>query len=178
MERLAHDGNAVRGPAGEWAPGLRWQAWSTGQWPADADAVAIKVLCTDGAHLALTRNHRGWELPGGHREPGETLLQAAERELAEEAGMRARGPWQLVGVLQVVSSGVLGINPSTGLPYPNPSYTAVVRCAPGQRCAATGKETWDTAWLPLDALPHCGPCDAQLIRFFLPVLPVGAAAPR
>ena len=27
-----------------------------------------------------------WEIPGGHREPGETIEEAAERELGEETG--------------------------------------------------------------------------------------------
>lgn len=29
-----------------------------------------------------------WEFPGGHREPGETILEAAHRELEEETGAR------------------------------------------------------------------------------------------
>ncbi len=32
------------------------------------------------------RERQTWEVPGGHREPGETILEAAKRELYEETG--------------------------------------------------------------------------------------------
>lgn len=36
--------------------------------------------------LVRHRDRETWEVPGGHREPGETILQAAHRELREETG--------------------------------------------------------------------------------------------
>lgn len=43
--------------------------------------------------IIARRNRAGrieWCLPKGHREPGETLVEAAEREVAEETGIQGR----------------------------------------------------------------------------------------
>ncbi len=40
----------------------------------------------------------GWIFPGGGVERGETCLQAAVREVEEEAAIFARGPFHLVGI--------------------------------------------------------------------------------
>lgn len=37
--------------------------------------------------LHRTRPYEGWDPPGGRMEPGEDLVQAVEREVAEETGM-------------------------------------------------------------------------------------------
>ena len=61
------------------------------------------VVCRhpDGKYLAVkeTRN-RGWWLPAGLVEQGESFIQAAHREVAEEAGIRV----ELRGVLRVEHS--------------------------------------------------------------------------
>ncbi len=57
-------------------------------------AVAILALLDD-EHLCLLRNYRFplnetlWEIPAGTLEPGEDVLHATQRELAEETGYQA-----------------------------------------------------------------------------------------
>ena len=69
-----------------------------GEQPPNDDADAVRVLAAvirrDGRWLVCRRpahkRHGGlWEFPGGKLEPGESLLDAACRELAEELGVRA-----------------------------------------------------------------------------------------
>lgn len=57
--------------------------------PAPGFVVAACALVTNAAgEVLLVRTHkRGWEIPGGQVEPGETLTDATARETHEEAGV-------------------------------------------------------------------------------------------
>ncbi len=48
------------------------------------------AVAFDGDRFLMVRNPKrgGWEMPGGHVEPGETSEQAAVREFMEESGYR------------------------------------------------------------------------------------------
>ena len=48
---------------------------------------AVIISRSDGKWVFCKHRARDtWEIPGGHREPGETVLEAARRELYEETG--------------------------------------------------------------------------------------------
>ncbi|MFC1430511.1 NUDIX hydrolase [Streptacidiphilus sp. N1-3] len=75
------------------------------------------VLALDADNRTLLthvdRPDRGWEVPGGHLDPGESPLDAAVRELAEETGLHTPPPSLTpLGGLQI-----------TLLEDPPPTYT-------------------------------------------------------
>ena len=48
---------------------------------------AVIIAKTEGKWVFCRHRERDtYEVPGGHREPGETVLEAARRELQEETG--------------------------------------------------------------------------------------------
>lgn len=66
--------------------------WARVPWP--VTLVTVDAVVRAAGHVLLIRRGRApgqglWALPGGFLEPGDTLLQSALRELAEETGLPA-----------------------------------------------------------------------------------------
>lgn len=106
--------------------------WRAGEVPeASRDAAALLCLYPkDGEpHLVLTvravlPHHSGQvSLPGGAREPGETIEQAAVREAAEEIGVDP-GSLRLVGGLTPLHIPVSGftLHPVVAVSYARPDF--------------------------------------------------------
>ena len=56
------------------------------------------MIALNGSKILVTENERGWDIPGGHVEEGETPEEALIREVEEEAGASFSNP-KLLAIL-------------------------------------------------------------------------------
>jgi 8-oxo-dGTP diphosphatase len=111
-----------------------------------ADVVALAGEPAASVLLVARRNDPfagSWALPGGFVEAGERVAQAAARELAEETGVAAAAPLELLGVYDAPGRDPRG--PTVSLAY-------LLRTA-GELPALGGDDAADARWWPLDGLP-------------------------
>lgn len=116
--------------------------------PKDTKFTADVVLLSNGHVLLIERGwdpYAGrWALPGGHVDPGETSLQAAVRELEEEAGIRL----EAADLREVGTFDAPGRDPRG--PYSTAAYSAVV---PELVVPTAGDDASAARWWALEALP-------------------------
>lgn len=124
-------------------------AWVVGAAVVDdlrAPTTLLAARRTEPPHLA-----GGWELPGGKVDPGEGLVDALHRELAEELGVEVELGDELLGpdpdvegwpVTAALRMRVWLVRVVDGVPAPIESHDALTTLGPGR---------WmDVAWLPAD----------------------------
>lgn len=84
--------------------------------------LGVNIATVDSGRILLTRreDYDVWCLPGGAVDAGETVIEAAEREMEEETGLEVRCT-SLVGVYHHAhfQTCVLGAEPVGGLLAPN-----------------------------------------------------------
>lgn len=118
-----------------------WKGLVGHRLPGAGDHLVAQAAILDEGRvlLAVRSDLRGWELPGGRPDPGESAETAVVREVREETG------------LSVAIEREVGRYHRTGfLPH-----TAVVfRCRPTGGTPTPSHETPRVAWWPVDALPQ------------------------
>jgi len=93
--------------------------------PDDALISRVHVVSRAEGGVVVCRAANGWRfLPGGTREPGETVEQIVDRELVEEAGVRRTSALTWIGAHRAVHGGPEPYRPH--LPHPLAFWAYVV----------------------------------------------------
>jgi ADP-ribose pyrophosphatase YjhB (NUDIX family) len=129
-------------------PDWLWTAW-LGFFGARlgrrVEIVQAVILRGDAVLLSVRRDLRGWEIPGGNVDPGESAEEALRREVLEETGV------------EVAIEALSGVYHRTGF---LPHRARVYRCRAVAGALQPSDETprvawWPTSSLPADLLPWC-----------------------
>ncbi len=121
--------------SGNWKNTTFWNFYISPNLPEQAIATtATGLIIWDGKIVLVENIKRGWELPGGHIEEGESIEEALMRELQEEAGLEDIISLEMFGYNEIINPDTEKINKVNGKPYPkyayNPHYIVIAKSKP------------------------------------------------
>lgn len=94
-----------------------WDFFIADTLPEDIPASAVMGIPFWRGKIALVRTKRGWEIPGGHIEEGESISSCLARELMEEVGAGSIESVRLFGYRKITNPD-RKINAVVGKKYP------------------------------------------------------------
>lgn len=112
---------------GVWNENTSWEFYLSDYLPEPNLCTAVFALLKHKGKVVLTKTHRGWEMPGGHIEEGETIEEALQREILEEAGAHVVR-FKLIGYRKIITKkqNLNGRNANYPFPFSYiPHYIAV-----------------------------------------------------
>lgn len=127
----------------DWSNGLSFRVTSylSPEWPPLDTLISVRALVFQGERIMVVRHSEGIHLlPGGRREPNETLEETLYREIVEETGWAICTPSPL---------GFIRFHHLTPKPpdyrYPHPDFTQAVCIAEAETYLVQAERTGDVA---------------------------------
>lgn len=155
---------------GKWDDNQTWQLFKSNELPDAALCTAVYCLAIlpETNQVVLTRNHRGWEMLGGHIEPGENIEQALLRECLEEGGFTPEH-YQLFGHRKVTAKKPVPHNQKVDSFYPFPHgyipHFIAMSTLPLQQ--PTGEEIVESRAFAFDEIPQLDTEQRQIMELMI-----------
>lgn len=130
--------------------------------PVDLTKTSFVIPFLNSDHVIMANNRRrGFEIPGGHIEPGEILIEAAQRECLEETGYEIVDLIP-IGFLKMISDGEV----PSDWKYPHPiSYQQFFAGEVSRWCSfEANDECKDPMAFPINQLDVLNEQQQMLIR--------------
>ncbi len=130
---------------GKWGDHASWSFHIESREPIDVHTTSVKGIIFKDKSVCLTKTKRGWEIPGGHIEAGESIAEALRREIFEETGIEHFDSI-FFGFIKVINT-VGRVSKATGLPYPSKSYIFLyIGDTKDEPEPCTGEDCFDSAF--------------------------------
>lgn len=153
--------------SGSFNANTSWEFFISGNLPPAPLCSAVFCIAMHKDKFVLTRNHRGWELPGGHIEKGETVEDALRREALEEGGVTI-DRFELFGYRKYIAKEKITNGRGFVYPFPisyNPHFIAISESEP---CECTAEECFERALFTIDEIEKLSIASFSLIKASLP----------
>ena len=129
---------------------------------------AAGLVYKDGKVLLIRSKRRGWEIPGGVMEQGETVLDCLKREIREESGIIAE-PRSLAGIYQRLTLKP-GYGPLEGMTIPT-TVNLVFICDYAGGKESVSDESLEVGWYTPDEAtemvtsPHIRKAVTEMLKY-------------
>jgi 8-oxo-dGTP pyrophosphatase MutT (NUDIX family) len=152
--------------SGRWGDNITWEFHLSEVLPPSNLCTAVFCLAiVDGLpeSIVLARNKRGWELLGGHIEPGESIESTLVREALEEGGFRPTW-YRPFGYRKVIST-VPVANDHHGGFYPSIGFIPHFIATTSEPITdPTGEEIYESRTFKANALPNIEASELSIIQ--------------
>jgi len=153
--------------SGSWNDNISWEFYISETLPPRDLCPAACCIAMYKDKFVLTRNHRGWEILGGHLEKGETIEDAFKREALEEGGFTAHR-YKLFGYRKIMTKKKTKNDRNIEYPFPisyNPHYIAISESEP---CECSAEECFERGLFTIEEIEKLSIASFALIKASLP----------
>lgn len=135
---------------GTWGEDSRWEFCLSSTLPDKDLCTAVFCLPKVKEGLLLTKTKRGWELPGGHIEESENIVETLKRETLEEVGFSIQRA-VLYGYRKVITSKILYNKEGKAYPYPTSYIPHFIVASDLEVQNSTGDDVLDNGVFPIES---------------------------